>query len=196
MKKANHVQLLLVRQIFYAMCLCLLLGCAEIREDVSIFTVTGEYQEPVEGLYLVVRNEMTYKTLWGPETLEIQFVRIDGKYVKFPQGKKTIPYSEEIRVRIAPGEHRVAVYLKEEGYGYITINIDASTNDILLKATCPFPGSWRLTEYILKKTEKEPTTTEGDTFKKLEKLKELYDKGIISKDDYEKKRKELLDNIR
>ena len=42
------------------------------------------------------------------------------------------------------------------------------------------------------KTSTEEKRDKDDLIKKLEKLKEAYDKGLITKDDYEKKKQEIL----
>lgn len=190
-KSINHIQflLLIIGLLFWCS------GCAGFGEEMSIFGTRGDYQEPPSGPYLIVSNKMTYKTLFGRGKIRIDYIRIDGKYIGGTGKEARINYGEEKKVHISPGKHRIAIYPRD--YDYYATHVEVSNNDILFKCTCPLPGTYKVTMYTLEREqEKESAISQDDPFKKLEKLKELYDKEIISENEYESKKQEILEKIK
>ena len=58
-----------------------------------------------------------------------------------------------------------------------------------------YVSSLQAGHYKSKGTVHDPKSTANDPFHQLEKLKELFDRGVITKEDYDAKKKELLDRM-
>lgn len=64
-------------------------------------------------------------------------------------------------------------------------------------ATAPYLGSrWKQNELKHEKTQSaDKSETKDDTLNQIERLKQLYDRGVITEGDFERKKKELLERI-
>ncbi len=195
-------------------CLALLL-CAVVTQ-----AAPRRYAEPAQGPRMIVDNNKNRRRILGTDWYCVREIVIDGAKV-FGGNHCQVKHGEKHAVRLAPGKHQIVFdTISEWGDGDpdlapIALSLDADVGDkdflVLLKdAKAPELVSLeaddrdlmrpptRSTAPVALTAAPSPIPAEAakDPFKTLERLKVLYDKGVITAEEFKEKKAELLRSIR
>ena len=181
-----------------ALVLLLAAGCASLDR---------RYSEPAQGPRMVVDNQKSRSRLIGTDWYCVRDITVDGGAAWGGHGCK-IKHNEKKALRLTPGRHRVVLdMISEWGEGdrdvppvEYPLDVDASKDfAVLLRGSEP-P---QIVELAAEEPPQASTSTAAgappagsDPFASLEKLKALYDKGVITGDEFRDKKAELLKRIR
>lgn len=171
------------------------------------------YVEPEAGPHMTVDNMKCRKRLLGTDWYCVRNIVIDGKKV-FSGNKCRVKHGEKHAVRLAPGKHRIVLdtisewsnddpdlppinfkFDAEAGEKDFVVSLkDALEPEIVFLES----GDKALMSPPAVSTASAQAAAEpaGDPFKALERLKELYDKGVITVEEFKAKKAELLKTIR
>lgn len=181
------------------------------------------YSEPASGPRLTVVNQKNRKRLFGTDWYCVREIRVDGAAV-FGGDRCRIKHGETKTLRLAPGRRRVDFdtvpdWGAEGDPGVpppilLTATVDAGDKDLtvlLRDADPPAVFATAVPEAAPSAAPAASTTTAStppvqppaastaaaapDPFKSLERLKDLYDKGVITEDEFKAKKAELLKSI-
>lgn len=161
----------------------------------------GLYIEPARGPRMIVDNMKSRKRLLGTDRYCLREILIDGEKV-FGGNSCKVKHGEKHAVRLAPGTHRIVLDTISEWGGDdpdlppISMSLDAQAGDkdffVVLKGA-------KEPEIVILSTSTAaapPAEPAPDPFTALERLKALYDKGVITAEEFKDKKAELLKSIR
>lgn len=163
------------------------------------------YVEPASGPRMTVDNMKSRKRLLGTDWYCVRDILIDGAKV-FGGSACRIKHGEKKTLRLAPGPHAVVFDTVSE-WGAdaapdvppvaLTATVDAGGKDVavLLRDAAP-PEVVPLDSVDDSTAAPAAAAAPADPFKSLERLKALYDKGVITGDEFKAKKAELLKEIR
>lgn len=184
-------------------------GCMTLDPNASYV-----YKQPDSGYGTVILSNESGKDLW---------VWIDGKEVRVHPEKKQTPWNsgpmglnvkETFEVNVAPGLHKLKYAIAmETGGSKADFEIEEGDKIIIRFPTAKLFGAIETgtgvsTDIKIEKLESKTTSNVNPTsqtkdvhnndnnYQNLKNIKQLYDDGIISKEEYEQKKKQLLDGIK
>jgi hypothetical protein len=171
------------------------------------------YVEPAAGPRLTVENEKARRRLLGTDEYCIRDMTIDGVRV-FGGNRCRVKHGERKTLRLAPGPHRIgfdtipqwgsqgdpgvpppillsaAVQAADKD---LTVILRETDPPVIIADAAPAPPA------VSSAPESSPavsTVAASDPFTSLERLKALYDKGVVTEDEFKAKKAELLKEIR
>lgn len=159
----------------------------------------GGYVEPAEGPRMIVDNMMERKRIMGVDKFCVRDIFIDGVKV-FGGFKCSVKHGQKHALRLGPGKHRVMLDMisefgenAEEPAVRHAFDLELKGDMLVLLRDMKEP---EVSAFVEPKEEDIPPAPEGDPFAKLERLKQLYDKGVITADEFKEKKAQLLKQIR
>lgn len=176
----------------------------------------GLYVEPDQGPRMTVDNLKNRKRLLGTDWYCVRDILIDGQKV-FGGNRCQIKHGEKHSLRLAPGKHTIVLDTVSEWGGddpdiapmLLTLDAEAGDKDFLLilkdarkpeilslesgDQALTLPSASSPAAASSSSAEPGPET---DPYKTLERLKLLYDKGVITAEEFKDKKTEILKTIR
>lgn len=195
-----------------ALMAAILIQAAFPREAHALFGKKAQlYAQPASGVSVVFDNQKQKRRLMGRDNYCIREIIVDKAPV-FGGFQCRVRFGQKHPLILSPGKHAVEIDTASE-WGddpdlppeRFFMGIEVADSDLVVTikdGKDPEVGRWSppapalSTATAMGTPPAQGAQDSQDSFVKLEKLKRLFDMGVITKEEFEEKKKELLRSIR